>query len=518
MVKEATIQARDLIRRSCEKYSTRPLATFEGETYTYEDAWNGGGKLATVLDAKGINPGDHVGIIMENQLDFFTTFFACIRGGYVFVPMNAMLTAKDFEYILSNSGSRAVIMGGEFTETIAEIEPELSELDVQIAVENPTLNQDLLADVLESTDETHDYAVNQDDLLMLPYSGGTTGKPKGIKHTHRTIASNMLAHVIALEIRDAEEMLVMTPLAHGVGYMTFAGLAQGAHFTLKAGFDPEEFLSLVNDSSITWTFLVPTQIYRILDNEQLDSTDVSSINTIAYGAAPITPERLKQAIDLFGEVFIQLYGQTEMPDIGTILPKGDHVLGEEKIGSCGQPATMVDVRIAPVDDYTDTTALGRGEEGELIMRSPYVMRGYRDKPEKTEETLVDGWLRTGDIGRKDEDGYVYLLDRKHDMIVSGGMNVYTTDVEESISQHEHVSQVAVIGVPHEDWGEAVHAVVVTNNDLKAEDLKAFADKNLADYKKPKSVEFVDELPTTPYGKINKKALREPHWEKEEREI
>ncbi|MFC6939847.1 AMP-binding protein [Salinirubellus sp. GCM10025818] len=508
-----------LLRRACEKHADRPIATFEGETWTYGEAWERGGRLAVALGNRGIEPGDHVGTMMSNQLEYLAANFACVRGGFVHVPMNDMLTAEEFSYMLSDSGARATIAGGNFTGTLADIEPELPDLELAVAVENGVGEQVPLQSLVAEADGdgTRDVEVGADDMLRLCYTGGTTGRPKGARHTHGTLAMDMMAHVMALEIRDAEEVLVTTPLPHAAGYMHLAALTQGAHLTLTQGFDPEGFLGIVDDEPISWTFLVPTQIYRLLDHEALASTDLSSLETVVYGAAPITAERLTEALDAFGDVFVQIYGQTEMPDIGMVLPKGDHVIGETRIESCGKPAAMVDAGIVD-PEREDLDFREAGEPGELVMRSPYVMDGYHGKPEQTAETIVDGWLRTGDVARRDEAGYVYLLDRAKDMIVSGGMNVYTTEVEDALDEHPGVRQVAVIGVPHEDWGEAVHAVIVREGNLTAADLKEFADGKLSAYKKPKSVEFVEEIPTTPYGKVDKKALREPYWEGSDRQI
>lgn len=506
-----------LLRRACEKHADRPIATFEGETRTYGEAWERGGRLASALADRGFEPGDHVGVMMSNKLAYLTANFACVRGGYVNVPMNDMLTPDEFSYMLSDSGARVAIAGGNFTDTLSDLDGDLPALELSVAVENPAEGQVTLGALMDEAAGTRDVERTPGDMLRLCYTGGTTGLPKGARHTHGTLAMDMIAHVMALEIRDAEEVLVTTPLPHAAGYMHLAALTQGAHLTLTQGFDAGEFLRLVDAEPISWTFLVPTQIYRLLDHENLGSTDLSNLETVVYGAAPITAERLSEALSAFGDVFVQIYGQTEMPDIGMVLPKGDHVIGEPQIESCGKPAAMVDVGI--VDPDADELVFREpGEAGELVMRSPYVMDGYHGKPEQTAETLVDGWLRTGDVARRDEAGYVYLLDRAKDMIISGGLNVYTTEVEDALDEHPQVRQVAVIGVPHEDWGEAVHAVVVREGDLTAEELIEFADGRLSAYKRPKSVEFVEEIPTTPYGKMDKKALREPYWEGADRQI
>lgn len=514
------VTAQDLLRRAFEKYASRPLATIDGETWTYGRAWDRGGRLAAALRDRGLETGDFVGVMMANQLEYFTASIACARGGFVNVPMNAMLTPDEFEYMLSDSGARVAIVGETFTETVADLEPNLPELETVIAVEKePPDSQLRLADMLNSASaDDVEFDASMDDLLRLSYTGGTTGMPKGARHTHGTLAMDMLAHLVAFEISDAEEMLLMTPLPHTAGYVHLAGLIQGVHFTVTRGFDAGIFLRTVDEQPVSWTFLVPTMIYRTLDHADLEVRDVSGLDTVLYGAAPITPERLEEALDIFGDVFIQAYGQTEMPDVGMVLPKADHVIGEGQIESCGKPATMVDAEIADPEIEDEIRTLDRGDAGELIMRSPYVMEGYHGKPEKTAETIVDGWLRTGDIARMDEDGYVYLLDRANDMIISGGMNVYTTEVEDILAACPGVREVAVVGIPDDDWGEAVQAVIVGEHEIDTADVKSFADDRLADYKKPKSVEFIDEIPTTPYGKMDKKAVREPYWEDSDREI
>lgn len=518
MSPERAATAQGLVRRACETHADRPLATVDGETWTYGEAWRRGGRLAAAFAERGLAAGDRVGLLLSNQLDYFTGLFACLRGGYAAVPMNDMLSAEECEYMLADAGARGALVGGGFTDVVADIRPA-TELEVQVAVESPAGGQVPLADALGAAEGVRDHPVDPDDLLMLPYTGGTTGRPKGVRHTQEGVAMAMLAHVTELEIRDGEEMLFTTPLPHSAGYIAMSALVQGAHFTVTSGFDPGEFLALVDSEPVSWSFLVPTQIYRVLDHDALGETDVSGLETVVYGAAPITPERLEEGLAVFGEVFIQLYGQTEMPDIGTILPKADHA-GADQVDSCGKAAAMVDLRVANPEDPEDTDALPPGEEGELLLRSPYVMDRYHDRPAATAETLVDGWLRTGDIARTDEAGYVFLLDRASDMVISGGMNVYTTEVEDAIDRHPGVAQVAVIGVPDDDWGEAVHAVVVPAGDseVTAETVRGTADEHLADYKAPKSVEFVEEIPTTPYGKMDKKALRAPYWEDENREV
>lgn len=512
-----------LFRRACRKYGNDPLATFDGESISYAEAWERAGALASALADIGVEKGDRVGLMMSNRLGYVIADLACVRGGYVKVAMNDMLTRAEYEHIVSDSAAKAVIADEEFLDTAVELADETPTLEAVVALGESAPESVFGADRLieKHSGTAPDVEVAPDDTALFQYTGGTTGKPKGAKHTHYGLATGLLAHVIELDIEQNERMLLMTPLPHSAGYALAAGMIRGVHAYVTQGFDPGSFLTHVQDKEVTWSWMVPTMIYRVLDHERLSETDVSSLETLVYGGAPIARDRLKEALDVFGQVFIQLYGQSEIPNIGTTLPKADHAIDAgEKLDSCGRETAMADVRIAPIEDRTDTGSLPRGEEGEILLRAPYRMTEYHGLPEKTADTVVDGWIRTGDIGRMDDDGYVYLLDRDSDMIITGGLNVYTTNVEDELVAHPDLKDVAVIGVPHDDWGEAVHAVVIPTPgaDLTAEDVRSFAEGRLADYKKPKSVEFVEEFPTTPYGKVDKKALREPHWEDEDREV
>jgi fatty-acyl-CoA synthase len=257
-------------------------------------------------------------------------------------------------------------------------------------------------------------------------------------------------------------------------------------------------------------------VYRILDLLEADEYDTSTLETLVYGAAPMKPDRLREGLNKLGNVFLQLYGQYETPDLITVLPKAAHdPADEERLSSCGLPTTMCDVKV--VDESGEQVP--PGQPGEILARAAYSMDGYYEMPEKTAETVENGWIHTGDIGKMDEDGYFYIVDRDSDVIVSGGMNVYSVTVEEVVQQHDQVANVAVIGVPDDEWGEAVKAVVVPEGDtVDRADIRSFCLDHLSDYEVPKSVDIVEELPTTPYGKLDKKKLREPYWQGHSRQI
>ncbi|QCP05036.1 AMP-binding protein [Brevibacterium sp. CS2] len=423
----------------------------------------------------------------------------------------------------------------------------------------------------------------------LNFTGGTTGRPKAVAHTRRSAASASYIQMIEAEISVGEQMLVMSPLAHAAGALALAGIGRGATVRILTAFDAERVVELLIDEGITWTFMVPTMIYRVLDIiDALDELPELRLRTIVYGAAPMSPTRLEHGMRIFGQVFIQLFGQTEAPQFCTRLSKLDHDLERPHLlASCGNPSLFTDVKVT--DDRGEELPIG--ELGEITVKTPFALTEYVGNPGATAEKFWGEWVRTGDMGVMDAEGYVYLKDRRNDMIISGGFNVYSREVEDVLAGHPQVSQAAVIGVPHPDWGEAVHAVVVRRapeapgadaadgtaaevapgtapaadsaagspaadsapgtapaadsaagspaaevapaaaagagagesatpgtGELTAEALIDHCRGKVANYARPKTVEFVDELPQTPFGKIDKKVLRAPHWEGRDRAI
>jgi fatty-acyl-CoA synthase/long-chain acyl-CoA synthetase len=508
---------------SLDRYADRVAVRVDGEAYTYGELDERSNAVANALVARGIEPGDRVALMMSNGLGYVVADLALLKTGAVKLPLNDMLTEDEFEYMLSDSRAGTVIAGPAFVDTLASLVDAVDTVERGFVIDTDHDRFDSLADLEAEGDSSTapDVTVAPEDPAGHFYTGGTTGDPKGVVHSHDNFLKNMYAHIAELEMSGGDTLLLMTPLPHSAGAFLWAALLVGAESVIRPGFDPGQALADIEAHDVTWTFLVPTMIYTVLDHPDLATTDTSSLETLVYGAAPMTPARLREGLDEFGTVFTQFYGQTEVPNLITVLGKEEHRIAaeegeEQRLGSAGQPTLMADVKI--VDTETGERQ-PRGSEGEIMATAPYVMDEYWELPEKTAETVEDGWVHTGDVGKRDEDGYVYLLDRKSNMIISGGMNVYSTDVEDVLVTHPGVSQVAVIGVPDEKWGEAVTAIVVPEDeDLTAAAIHEFADAELADYKRPKQVAFREELPQTPYGKIDKKALREPYWEESDRDI
>jgi acyl-CoA synthetase (AMP-forming)/AMP-acid ligase II len=356
------------------------------------------------------------------------------------------------------------------------------------------------------------------DVAWLFYTSGTTGKPKGAMETHRNLLTMVQQFLIAIlhDACESDVMLHAAPIAHGTASVGLAHLAVGAAqcFPESTGFDPEHIFHIIERLRVSATFLAPTMIQMLLRSPHRHGANVSSLKNVVYGGGPMYVELLKEALAAFGNVFHQIYGQGEAPMTCTTLPKWEHtVVGdarlERRLASAGRELPAVQVRV--VDD--DDRPVSACEPGEILVRGDLVMRGYWQSPQSSAEALRGGWLHTGDVGFLDEDGYLFITDRKKDLIISGGSNIYPREVEEVLLQHPAVGEVSVIGVPHEKWGETVKAIIVLRDGTHADEqqLIQFCRERIASYKKPTSVEFVDALPKNAYGKVLKRELRERFW-------
>jgi acyl-CoA synthetase (AMP-forming)/AMP-acid ligase II len=400
------------------------------------------------------------------------------------VALNTRDTVENHRFKLADSSSRAVIHDGvDGLKTEIVIGPgELARLAASGAASPCAVDRAL------------------DAPLRLGYTGGTTGRPKAVTLTTRGELAELSAFLTDLvpDIGAGDTFLHAAPIAHASGAFFLPALVRGARSLVMQKFDPGEFITLASREHAQLTFLVPTMLAMILEQPGIDAADLA-FRRIAYGAAPISPSLLARAQMRFGRVFAQTYGQAESPMVITCLKPEEH----DRIGSCGRPFTIVEVAV--VDD--DGRLLGPGEKGEIICRGPQTMAGYWNQPEATAEVFRNGWLHTGDIGTMDAEGYYYLLDRKNDMLISGGYNVYPREVEEVLLACEGVVEAAVVGLPDEKWGDRVHAVVAGRAGLDPDRILAHACEHLANYKRPKSVEIWPELPKSPANKIMRRTVR-----------
>jgi long-chain acyl-CoA synthetase len=469
------------------------------------------------LLALGLATGDRVAFCLANSPRILETVFGCFAAGLVVVPINARLHAREMAYIVSNSGAKALLHGPEYQQGITEHLAEFAGLEHRIctaAADGAVPYQDLL-DAAHALGQSAE--VSAADPCWLFYTSGTTGKPKGAIWTHRTVrvvVMNYLADVH--NIQPGDVVAHAAPMSHGSGIVALPAVARAATNAIldSKSFEPSALFAMIEALRVSHVaFLAPTQIIKMLEEFVPGKYDLSSLKAICYGGAPIYVEHLRNAIKAFGPVFAQIYGQGEAPITISGLNAAEHArllaVNDPRIGSAGTIRTDVEVHCVDADDRP----LPPGREGEIVVRGDIVMQGYWNNPTATAEALRGGWLHTGDIGVLDADGYLYLLDRAKDMIISGGNNIYPREVEEVIVQHPAVATVVVFGIPHAYWGEAVHALVVLEAGAKAtaQEIIDYCGSNLAGYKKPKSVEFVDSLPESGYGKVMRREIRETYW-------
>ncbi|WP_166389977.1 fatty-acid--CoA ligase FadD8 [Nocardioides ochotonae] len=352
-----------------------------------------------------------------------------------------------------------------------------------------------------------------DHIVSITYTGGTTGKPKGVVGTARSMHAMTQVQMAEWEWPEAPRFLMCTPLSHAGAAFFVPTVLQGGCLHVLAKFDPAEVLRTIEEQRITATMLVPSMLYALLDHPDSHTRDLSSLETVYYGASAINPVRLQEAIDRFGPIFAQYYGQSEAPMVITYLAKGDHVSGDERrLASCGRPSAFLRTALLGEDGQPVPT----GEPGEICVAGPLLADGYWNLPEATAETFRDGWMHTGDVAREDEDGYWYIVDRTKDMIVTGGFNVFPREVEDVVAEHPAIAQVGVIGTPHEKFGEAVTAVVVLReghelSDEVVAEIQQLVKDRKGSVQAPKQVIATDALPLTGLGKPDKKALRALYW-------
>ncbi len=442
-------------------------------------------RLGNALLALGLKPGDRVGVLMANGIECLVAYYALAKSGLVRVSLNLRETLDNHAYKLADSGCRAVIHGG------------VAGLAIEIAI-----GPERLMEMIGNGDATP--CVVDRDLdapYRLGYTGGTTGRSKAVTLTTRGELAELSAFLTDLmpDIREHDTFLHAAPIAHASGAFFLPSLVRGARSVVMAKFDPLDFVRLAERQQANLTFLVPTMLAMILERPET-ATARLALRRIAYGAAPIAPALLERAEARFGRVFAQTYGQAESPMVITCLKPEDH----DRVGSCGRPFTIVEVAVVDEQDKP----LPPGEKGEIVCRGPQTMAYYWNRPEATAEAFRNGWLHTGDIGTMDQDGFFYLVDRKNDMLISGGYNVYPREVEDVLLACDGVVEAAVIGLPDEKWGDRVHAVVAGRPGLTAEAVMRHAKANLASYKRPKDVEVWPELPKSSANKILRRAVRD----------
>jgi acyl-CoA synthetase (AMP-forming)/AMP-acid ligase II len=479
-------------------------------TITFAELERQAGRLARTFAAAGARPGERVAVILPNSIPFIAAEIAILRSGMVKVPLNIRFHINEVMYSLADSEPTILVCDRAYAEAVATRRAEIPSLAKIFVVGGTVSGCESYDDVAASGDSrVEPYRYSDDDPILIRYTGGTTGRPKGIVHTHRSFLEIHLDQIRELAFCDKDVALHLGHLSHGLNFTWAAYYGAGATQILHEKFEPGRVIEDFSRHRVTCVYMVPTMVQRLL-REDDGTADVSSLRMFMYASAPMPVPVLRQAIARYGNIFTQVYTLSEAPVITTILRPEEHVdrdtAGGNRLASCGREVVSMELRV--VDDTG--ADVPTGEVGEIIVRSVNNMAAYWRMPEETAKTLVDGWVHTGDMARRDADGYLYLVDRKKDIIITGAFNVYPKEVEDVLYKHPAVAQAAVIGMPDEEWGEAIKAVIVLRPGARAtaEDIVQFCRGNLASYKKPRIVEFVDALPLSPVGKIMRRALRD----------
>ena len=500
-----------LIVRALEQNADRPTVYIDGQVLTGAQVRDEMSRFVQAYNAAGIGLGTPISMLALNRPEVLYCIGANGVAGVRGTPLHPLGSGDDHVYVLEDAEIQALIFDPIFAERAAALKERVPSLRLLSLGPCDVADADLI-EIAQGFEPKPlvPPAMDPDGLGGLVYTGGTTGKPKGVMSTFRSGATMTAIQMAEWEWPEDLRFLICTPLSHAGAAFFIPTLLRGGSLIVMPYFTPDGFLETVQEHKVTATMLVPTMLYTLLDNPRLDEFDLSSLDTVFYGAAAASPTRLKEAIEKFGKIFFQFYGQAECPMTITVLRKEDHDPENlERLASCGRPVPWV--HVALLDDAGNEVP--PGEPGEICVRGDLVMNGYWKKPVETATAFEHDWLHTGDIARADADGFLTIVDRKKDMIVSGGFNVFPREIEDVLGTHPAVAQVGVIGVPDDKWGESVKAVVVLREGATVEAAELIAlvkDRKGAHYA-PKTVDFAASLPLSPLGKPDKKALRAQYW-------
>jgi acyl-CoA synthetase (AMP-forming)/AMP-acid ligase II len=518
------MQITSIIRRAAQ-INPKGIATiYEGRQQTWTQMLDRVACLAAGLQKLGMKSGDRVALLSLNSDRFIEYYFAIVWGGGAMMPMNIRWAAAECAYALNDAGATVLIVDDSFKEVAAEIRSEVMGLKTIIYCgdgETPE-GMENYENIVVCNTPAEDAGRGGDDSAGIFYTGGTTGFPKGVMLSHTNFYVGGVANAHELNMKEGMVYLHAAPMFHIADLIWFSAVTfmAGTHVVIPM-FTPDGTLAAIETHKPTQVLLVPAMLQMVMQSDKLAQTDVSSLCQIAYGASPITQAVLVEAFQKFPNAsFIQAFGQTELSPIASVLSEEYHVLEGPKAGklrSAGRPTRICEIRV--VD--TNMLEVPRGDVGQITVKGPTTMLGYWNKPEITAETIRDGWVLTGDAGYMDEDGFIFLMDRVKDMIVSGGENVYSAEVENALGQHPAVATSAVIGIPSEQWGESVHALVILNPgvEVTTQTLQKHCHSLIAGYKCPRSIEFTTQpFPLSGANKVLKTELRKPFWKGQERQI
>lgn len=483
-----------LVRTAARRFGEAPALDCDDRTLSFRDFDSATDRVGNALLAGGLVPGDRVGVMMPNGVEGLVVYYALAKAGLVRVPLNEKDTPEQKSYKMADGGCRALLHDGPAPTDAPDLvlvgDREWLE---RTAWRGPT------SPCIQLRDPEAPY--------RLGYTGGTTGLPKAVCLTMRGEHAELANFLIDLmpDLRPGDTMLHAAPIIHASGAFFLPSLVRGARNRIMTKFDASIWLEELERSAAAYTFLVPTMLALALDEPNVEDVDSSALRRLCWGASPIPPSVATRAQQVFGQVLAQTYGQSEAPMTISVLQPDEH----DRVGSAGRPYTLVDIAVMDEDDRP----LATGEVGEVVTRGQHLMKEYWNRPDLTAKTIRDGWLHTGDLGYLDEDGFLFLVDRKNDLIISGGSNVYPREVEDALTSHPAVREAAVVGIPDETWGELIHAVVALRSPEDPEVLLSHASGRLPRYARPRSLEVWPELPKSPAGKILRRTVRDTEVER-----
>ncbi|GAA1028766.1 MULTISPECIES: acyl-CoA synthetase [Amycolatopsis] len=500
----------DYLDKGASLGPSAPCLTTDGGSLSYSEVQQLSWRVARALARSGVRPGDKVAILSANDPVSFGCVFGISRAGAVWCPVNPRNEAAENRELLDLLDCTCLLVQESFAPLVSRIADQLPKLATVVCLDGSFPGAIPLAEWLDGLPETPWQSDPPDDTAMLVGTGGTTGRPKGVVLTGHNVETMSALTLMSYPFQPRPRYLALAPLTHAAGVLCFPVLALGGEIVVMPSPDLGRFLALIERHRITHTFLPPTLIYLLLDHPALSTTDFSSLECLWYGAAPMSAARLEEAITRIGPVLGQLFGQSEAPMMISTLAPADHFhpdgsLARERFTSAGRPTPLTQVAIMA----DDGTLLPRGERGEIVVRGPLVMPGYYRNPEATADVSRHGWHHTGDIGYLDEENFLYVVDRAKDMIITGGFNVYSAEVEQALMTHPAVQDCAVVGLPHEKWGEQVTAVVQLHQGrtAAADELRATVKELLGSVKTPKEVLLWPDLPRSKVGKVLKTDVR-----------
>ena len=492
-----------------------PCLTTDGESRSYAAVRALSYRIAEALRARGVQPGDKVAIIASNDPDAFTCVFGISRAGAIWCPINPRNEAAENRELLDLFDCSVVLFRPSYADLVARVRDDLPKVGTWVCIGDEVPNALSWNDFLALGEEgVGRDSAPVDDVAMIAGTGGTTGRPKGVVLTGANLET-MTALTLMSYPWPADGgrpvYLALAPLTHAAGVLCFPTMARGGEIVIMRQPDVGEFIALIERHGVTHTFLPPTVIYMMLGHPSLDSTDLSSLQCFWYGAAPMSVARLEEALTRIGPVMAQLFGQTEAPMMVSTMAPADHVnsdgsVARHRLSSAGRPTPLCTVAILSESGEE----LPRGERGEIVVRGSLVMGGYYQNEEATREASAHGWHHTGDIGYLDDDGYLFIVDRAKDMIISGGFNVYSSEVEQAVLSHPDIQDCAVVGLPDDKWGERVVAVVQPHagRTVDPATLTAYVKERIGSIKAPKQVEVWTELPRSKVGKVLKNEIKD----------